>query len=368
MVLAEYLEARQLSLAAVGGLFSVTTIVAIVLMTFGGAVAVRVPRPPALAAAFALAGVAGVAVGTATGPLLLPAFALLGAGIGMIDLLVNLAGAELEGLTRRPVLQLIHAAYGAGGACAAVLAALATMAGWTPAAVLATVALAQGLAAVPAWTLTPRAAVAGDAAGGVALRVLRRRPDLQAAAAIVLCAFFIEGSLDAWSVLFVRSTLGGPVLGAAAAFAAFALAITTGRLFAARVLFRLGRQPTLLVSGIGSLAAGVLVVSATTPTVAGAAFLILGFFLSVAAPAVFGQVGAGRADAGLAVAAVAAIGYGGFVVGPPLMGWIGDRYGLRAALVALVVTPLCMLVATVVGGRVRQSTDPAITAAAEPRR
>jgi len=56
VVLVEYLDVRDLSLAAIGGLFPVTSVTAIATMTFGGAPAVRLPRPQALAAAFALAG------------------------------------------------------------------------------------------------------------------------------------------------------------------------------------------------------------------------------------------------------------------------------------------------------------------------
>jgi len=370
VVLVEYLDVRDLSLAAIGGLFSVTSVTAIATMTFGGTVAVRAPRPQALAAAFTLAGAASLIVGVAAGPWLPPAFALLGLGIGMVDVLVNLAGAEIETGTQRPALQRIHAGYGAGGAAGALLAAVATTAGWRPASVLATVAAGHLAAAAIMAALVPHAAASTDAPepSGLALRVLRRRPDLQIAAVVVLCAFFVEGSMDAWSVLFVRTTLRGPVLGAAVAFASFALAITAGRLFAARVLFRLGRHRTLLVSGGGSLMAGAVVVGAPTATVAGIAFLVLGFFLSVAAPAAFGMVGGG-ADAGRAVAAVTTIGYGGFVVGPPLMGWLGDSFGLRTALLALVVTPACMLAVTVADGRrARQAEGSASTAADAPAR
>jgi MFS family permease len=370
VVLVEYLDARDLSLAAIGALFSVTSVIAIVTMTFGGTAAVRLPRPQALGAAFVVAGAASVIVGTAAGGWLPAAFALLGLGIGMVDVLVNVGGAELETATGRPTLQLIHAGYGAGGAGGALLTAIATLAGWRPVTILAAVGLGHVVAAVALAVLVPRAVASAEDGepDGLALGVLRRRPDLRIAALVVLCAFFVEGSMDAWSVLFVRTTLRGPVIGAAVAFAAFALAITAGRLFAARVLFRLGRHRTLLVSGCGSLAAGAVVVTAPTVAVAAAAFLILGFFLSVAAPAAFGMAGAGH-DAGQAVAAVTTIGYGGFVVGPPLMGWLGDRFGLRTALLALVVTPACMLIATLAGRRVtRQVEGSASTAADVPAR
>ncbi|HEX6256132.1 MAG TPA: MFS transporter [Euzebyales bacterium] len=370
VVLVEYLDVRGLTLAAIGGLFSVTSVTAIATMTFGGDLMVRPARHHALAAAFGLAGAASLLVGVATGPWLAPAFAVLGVGIGMVDVLVNLAGGEIEAATDRPALQIIHAGYGAGGATGALLAATATTAGWLPAAVLVSIGLAHGLAAIAVVALIPHEPPSEGVPPppGLALGVLRGRPDLQIAALVVLCAFFIEGSMDGWAVLFVRTTLQGPVMGAAVAFAAFALAITAGRLFAARVLYRLGRHATLLVSGAGSLVAGATVVGASTTAVAGGAFLLLGFFLSVAAPAAFGMVG-GAADAGRAIAAITAVGYSGFVVGPPVMGWVGDRFGLRTALLALVIAPACMLLAAAVGERRRrQSARSARTAPDVPVR
>jgi MFS family permease len=355
VVLVEYLAVRDLTLAAIGALFSVTSVTAIATMTLGGDVMVRPARPHALAVAFGLAGAASLLVGIAIGPWLTPAFAALGVGIGMVDVLVNLAGGEIEASTGRPALQIIHAGYGAGGAVGAVLAAIATTLGWRPVAVLIAIGVAHALVALALAMLVPHAPQtdAVPAPSGLALGALRGRPDLQIAALVVLCAFFIEGSMDGWGVLFVRTTLGGPVVGAAVAFAAFALAITAGRLFAARVLYRLGRDTTLLVSGAGSLVAGVGVVAAPTTGVAAAAFLVLGFFLSVAAPAAFGMVG-GAADAGRAIAAITAVGYSGFVIGPPVMGWLGDRFGLRTALLALVIAPACMLCAALVGARRRR--------------
>jgi hypothetical protein len=51
------------------------------------------------------------------------------------------------------------------------------------------------------------------------------------------------------------------------------------------------------------------------------------------------------------------------------MGWLGDRFGLRTALLALVVTPVCMLAVTAAGGRrARQAEGSASTAADGPDR
>ena len=350
VMFAEYLAQRGLSLAAAGGLFSLTSITAIATMTLIGGPAVRLPRPAALAGAFALTTAGSMAIGLAEGAGMPPAFALLGVGIGLVDVLVNLVGSEIEAAARRPVLQLVHAAYGLGGGVAALLTAVAVSHDVSVTQVLMAMSLLQLVAGVLCWVLVEHVPPqAYDQSAGLALRVLRGRPDLIAVAVIVLCAFFIEGSMDVWSVLFVRTDLGGHVLGAAAAFAAFAAAITVGRLFAAQVLFGLGYERTLVISAAGSVVASVLLVTAGSTFAAGGAFLMLGFFLSVAAPAAFGHVGADARSGNVGVAAVTAVGYGGFVIGPPALGWVADSLGLRPALAALVVAAVCMLVAALVG-------------------
>ncbi len=50
-------------------------------------------------------------------------------------------------------------------------------------------------------------------------------------------------------------------------------------------------------------------------------------------------------SAGLAVGAMTTVGYAGFVVGPPVMGWLADEVGLRSAMTALLVAALGMALA-----------------------
>jgi MFS family permease len=78
-------------------------------------------------------------------------------------------------------------------------------------------------------------------------------------------------------------------------------------------------------------------------------FAILGFGVSVAAPlalALAGQMVRPR-DRALAVSRVAVIGYLGFFIGPPTMGFVSEAVGLRASfgLIAVLMfsVPLLLL-------------------------
>ena len=93
-----------------------------------------------------------------------------------------------------------------------------------------------------------------------------------------------------------------------------------------------------MISAAGSLVSGGLSVLTSSPVVASVAFLVLGFSLSAASPAAFGL--AGSEGGGRAIAAVTTVGYTGFVIGPPILGWLADAVSLRATMVAVVVATL----------------------------
>jgi len=278
---------------------------------------------------------------------LLFAFAVTGIGTGLIDVLVNQIGHDLEVGSGSSVLQPVHAAYSIGAVLGAVCAALILDAGG-PAAFRAVIFLAAGLQALPflACLLSPayRARPRGKrSAETMSLSAFVRNPALLIVALIVLSAFFVEGSLDVWAVTYLRVTLDATVLAGALGFAAFAAATAVGRLFAARILFGMGYRCTIILSGIGSATAGAVALFAPSPLVASVAYLVLGFSLASAAPAAFGAVGGEGAEAGISIAAVTTAGYAGFVIGPPVMGWLADAAGVQSTMAIITIATLGIL-------------------------
>ena len=66
----------------------------------------------------------------------------------------------------------------------------------------------------------------------------------------------------------------------------------------------------------------------------------MGFAMSAAAPAGFSLVEETTSDSSNAIAAVATVGYTGFVWSPPLLGWIADTADLQAAMGVIVLATL----------------------------
>jgi MFS family permease len=178
----------------------------------------------------------------------------------------------------------------------------------------------------------------------ISLTAFVRSPALLATGLIVLSAFFVEGSLDVWAVTYLRDTLGASIMAGAIGFSAFAAATAVGRIFAGRILFGMGYRRTILFSGAGSVVAGTLAVFAPNAWVATLAYLMMGFCLAAAGPAAFGSIPGTGAEAGVSIAAVTTVGYIGFVIGPPIMGWLADAVGVRGTMIVITVATLGILV------------------------
>lgn len=340
VVFAEFLRAERLTPGDVGIQFALLAGVAIVVMTLVAPRLQGLPHTVTVPIALATHGLGSVLVAYAPPEWITLGFVLLGIGNGLIDVFVNVAAQGVEVSIQRPVLQWLHASYSVGGVTGALGAGIALNAGVS----FRTCLVATGilLFAPAAWNLVSPglASVARDPSERltrVSLSAFRRSPVLILPAIVILSAFLVEGSMDVWSVIYLRHTLGASILAGAMAFAAFALAMTIGRAFAARILFDLGYRRTILVSGVGSLIAGIGAAVAGAPVVAAIAFLPLGFFIAAATPAAFGLVEGSGEHPAVAIAAMTTVGYAGFVVGPPIMGWLAQTAGLRAAIGLMVL-------------------------------
>jgi fucose permease len=333
----EFQQDHELSDGRLGLLYSILSLSAIATML---AVAPRLQGLSLRASvplSLACLAVAALALAVQPTSMLVITFLLVGVGNGLIDVYLNVAGQREEMRSRRPVLQWLHASYALGGVTGAAAAGLLLTVGVDHRVGLA--AAGVTLLATAAWNrrrASPQRSAEG-ASSVLSVSALRRSPALWIPALTILFCFLVEGSMDIWSGLYLREELGASPAAAGAAFVAFAGALFVGRLFAAKVLFGLGPRRTIIIAGIGGgIGGAIAVLSDTTPIVA-AAFLLMGFALAAAAPAGFSLVERSTDDPSTAIAAVATVGYTGFVWSPLLLGWIAETTDLRAAMAVIVL-------------------------------
>jgi hypothetical protein len=351
VVFGDFLRANDLTEGTAGFQLGLLAVVSILTMTLLSPRLQRYPLSVTVPLGLFAMGFGAMIVGHASGGWLALGFAVLGIGNGLIDVFVNVGGQMIEASSRRPVLQFLHASYNVGGIVGALGAGIATLSGVDFRVRLSVTAAV--LAVIAVWTATSSQlrAQPGPSATEtkISLSIFLRSRALIVPAIVVLSAFFVEGSMDIWSVIYLRRTLEASALAGAIAFATFSLAMAFGRITAGRVLFGLGYRATLRVSGVGSLVAGLTAAITRSTVVAGIAFVFLGFFIASAAPAAFGMIAETDEDPALAVAAMTTVGYSGFVVGPPLMGLLAERAGLRATMMVLVAMSLGVVAGGVFG-------------------
>ncbi len=261
------------------------------------------------------------------------AMIVVGLGNGLIDVFANVATQRVEAVTRRPALQWLHASYALGGITGATIAGVFAAFGVDHR--LAIVAGGATLLGTAVWNARRGDPLAGEAVAGtrLSLSAFRRHRGLLPAGLVVLFAFLVEGAMDTWAGRYVQETLGVSAAMAAAVFIAFSASLFLGRMFASKVLFGMGRRATIISGGAVAAVAGAAIVATENLAVVGVAYLVMGFALSVVAPAGFGLVERRAAgDQANAIAAVTTLGYAGFVFSPPLVGLIAQEFGLRSAM------------------------------------
>jgi predicted MFS family arabinose efflux permease len=154
---------------------------------------------------------------------------------------------------------------------------------------------------------------------------------------VTLCATTLEGAAADWLALFLTDERGATASLAAFGYAVFAVAMAAGRFSGTVVAERLGRDGAVRAGGLVSFAGVLLTVvgPGLVTSYLGAALWALGVCLVFpAAVSAGGEAPYRPADA---IAAVTTIGYGGFLLGPPLIGLLADQVGLARALLVLLV-------------------------------
>jgi MFS family permease len=297
------------------------------------------PVTRAIAGAYALAL---PLLALAPSPMLLAlALTVFGALHGAMDVTMNAWGAEVERSLPRPAMPFFHAMFSVGAGVGALTGAAAGWLGAAPQAHFVIVAgvlwaAAAWLAAAP-WE-TPR----GAARRGPVLAMPRGA--LLPVALVAFCGAFGEGAMADWSAVYLATVLATDEGAAALGYAVFSTAMVATRLAGAGLIARLGAAGTVAASGAVALIGAVTLLAAVAAPMALAGFGLLGIGLALVMPLAFSRAAAhGEPSPGAAIAAVATLGYGGMLLGPPVMGFIAAALSLRVAMAVVAVLAVVVL-------------------------
>ena len=298
-----------------------------------------------------------IPLGAASHPLSLAALLFVfGATAATMDVAMNAQGVEVEKMLTRPTMSRFHAMFSLGAMAGAAIG------GW---------AAAHAIAPLAHFVVSGLINLGGVCVSAPLLldtheyhsRDLKRSPMkkiprvLLALSAIGFCILLSEGAMADWTAVYLRQILNaGPGL-AAEGYAVFAAAMAVFRLAGDLITARLGPFRTVRTGTLVAAGGLLYALCMREPVAALPGFALMGAGLSVIIPLVFG--GGGKVEGvnpGTGIATVTGIGYVGFIVGPPAIGFASQLVTLRYALG--IVVACCLIAASLAGFmRLLQATD-----------
>ena len=292
--------------------------------------------------------------------------AVFGASFSMSDVAMNVSGAANERALGRAIMPIYHAFFSFGTIAGAALGALAEV-------LDVPIALHIGFVALVIVVL-----------GQLSIRFLQdenfvvdgdepvadddhskswrgrlsiwRDPRTLLIGVIVLGMAFAEGSANDWLTLAMVD--GHDVSGTVGAlmFGVFVTAMTVGRLSGVFLLDRFGRVPVLRGSAVLAMVGLLIVIFGPSAEIAVVGIVLWGLGSSLGFPVGMSAAADDPKTAAARVSAVATIGYCAFLVGPPVIGVLGEHFGILNALLVVLVL---VIAAGIASGAAREPKKPA---------
>lgn len=251
-----------------------------------------------------------------------------GAAAGSMDVAMNTQAVSVEAASGRRVMVGFHALFSFGGMMGSIMGSVAARYAIGPTLDLAVVGVMMAAVGATVFrNLIPdtRDLVAGPQSGRGLLR------PLIGLGIVAFCILVGEGAMADWSAVYLNQLAGLAV--APLGYAVFSLTMAAGRL--AGDWFHEHAGPVATVRWGSAMAAAGLGVALSIGTLAATliGFAGAGFGFSAIFPIVCSVAGTRAGDRPQAgIAAVAMTGYLGFLIGPPVIGFLAQASSLRLAL------------------------------------
>jgi len=150
---------------------------------------------------------------------------------------------------------------------------------------------------------------------------------------IAFCSMICEGAMFDWSGIYFSKVVQPGAAWVTVGYTAFMSTMATGRFVGDWVAHKLGMKKMLQASGILTATGLLLAVIFPQFITATIGFLLVGAGVSSVVPMIYSAAGKSKVmSPGLAIAAVSTIGYLGFLIGPPFIGFIAQATSLRISL------------------------------------
>lgn len=304
----------------------------IVTMPLAGALAARLGcRLVIIGAAMLLCLALPLLAWVSSPSLLVAALVIFGAGMGALDVAMNIQAIIVERTSGRPMMSGFHGLFSLGGIVGAGGTVALLGAGASP---LGATLIVAACIIVALAIAAPYLHAYGSKTEGPIFAL--PRGIVLALGILCFIAFLAESAVLDWSAVFLTSARGMVTSYAGLGYAAFALTMTTGRLAGDRIVRRIGGRNIIVFGSLCAAAGFVLTTLVASWPVALIGFALVGAGSSNIVPVLFTGIGRQKVMAEtVAVPAVTTLGYAGILVGPAIIGGVAHLSNLSAAFLLL---------------------------------
>ena len=268
--------------------------------------------------------------------LALCAFGIFG---NMCNISVNTQAVHAEALYNRPIMASFHGIWSTAGFTGALIGSLMMKFDIKPYYhfwIIALFAITMMLIFNKHLLLTPTSKSASSFT-----KIKMPHGSLMLLGVIAFCCMSAEGCMFDWSGVYFKEVVKAEGSLVSLGYASFMIMMATGRFTGDRLALKFGRKKMVQLSGVLIFIGMMIAVVFPTIVMATIGFLIVGFGVSSIIPLMFSTAGKIKeVSSGMAIATVSGIGFFGFLIGPPLIGYIAQLAGLQYSFAVIAVLGL----------------------------
>lgn len=154
-----------------------------------------------------------------------------------------------------------------------------------------------------------------------------------------------EGAMFDWSGVYFKDIVKSPASLVILGYTSFMIMMASGRFLGDKMIMKFGNKKVLIISGalmfIGMISSVLFPYVAT----ATAGFMLVGLGVACCVPTVYSLAGKHPSiPPGMAIAIVSSISFLGFLMGPPLIGYIAEIFGLKWSFTLFSMFGLAMVI------------------------
>lgn len=260
-------------------------------------------------------------------------FFVMGMSMGAMDVCMNGQAVFVEQRWQKPIMSSFHAAFSIGVACGAGAGSLASS---FNVGLPIHIALASLLClAAIIWASGQLVEDPGRSESESQKKKAFSLPPqaILPLGLIAFCCMTGEGSMTDWSAIYMSKIVGKDGAFAAIAFGIYASGMTLGRLFGDHFTQKLGRRKLMVYDSLLALTGLGIALSYVSVATTLIGFFLVGLGVATVVPIVFSTAGNTKGvHPSQGIAMVTSIGYAGFFIGPPAIGFLSDASSLRVGL------------------------------------